>query len=156
MTIDVSGSGKRKRELVVEAAYFYKQLLMPRMRTLHLDIKLSPSLFERNGDLGDCVWEDKYRYAREFTINLDSRDNVKMIQTLAHEMVHVKQWARGEMQDIYDNDDGSPKKTRWKSKFINIKNVPYEEWPWEKEALRIEKRLYDEWLEYQRLKTETI
>ena len=154
MTINVSGSGKRKRELVVEAAYFYKQLLMPRMRKLHLDINLSPSLFEKNGDLGDCVWEDKHRYAREFTINLDSKDSVKMIQTLAHEMVHVKQWARGEMYDVYHDDDGSPQKTQWKSKAVSLSKVHYHDWPWEKQAWKLEEKLYEQWEVH--LKTKTI
>ena len=129
---------------------------MPRMKTLEIHINLNPHYEKKTTDSGDCIWEDTNRYPREFTINLDSHDDDWMVQTLAHEMVHVKQWARGEMMDCYDCDDGSPTKTKWKSKYVNIKTIEYEDWPWEKEALRIEKRLYDEWLEYQRLKTETI
>ena len=156
MVLDIKGSTHRKRQLVAEAAYFFKDRLMPRMKTLQIDINLNPHYEKKTTTSGNCIWEDTNRYSREFTINLDSRNDEWMVQTLAHEMVHAKQWARGEMQDIYDHDNGSPKKTRWKSKLINIKNVPYEDWPWEKEALRIEKRLYDEWLEYVRLKTKTI
>ncbi|MAK56899.1 MAG: hypothetical protein CML17_13840 [Pusillimonas sp.] len=148
MVLDIKGSTIRKRELVAEAAYFFKDRLMPRMKTLQIDINLNPHYEKNTTSSGDCIWEDTNRCSREFTINLDSSNDDWMVQTLAHEMVHVKQWARGEMQDIYSDDDGSPKQTRWKSKFINIKNVPYELWPWEKEALRIEKRLYNEWLEY--------
>ena len=153
MVVNVTGSGKIKRELVVEAAYFFKDKLMPRMRTLWLDVKLSPTLYERTGDFGDCVWEDNYKNPREFTINLDSRKVDRMIQTLAHEMAHVKQWARGEMYDVYHDDDGSPMKTRWKSKNISLSKVPYHDWPWEKEADRFEKALYSEWLAYQKQKT---
>lgn len=116
------------------------------MKTLYIDIKLSPHYEKNTESSGDCIWEDSNRYSREFTINLDSRDVDSMIETLAHEMVHVKQWARGEMQDIYDDNDGSPKKTRWKSKFINIRNVKYKDLPWEKEANRVEKMLYSQWL----------
>ena len=148
MILDINGSTVRKRELVAEAAYFFKDRLMPRMKTLEIHINLNPHYEKKTTDSGDCIWEDTNRYAREFTINLDSHDDDWMVQTLAHEMVHVKQWARGEMMDCYDCDDGSPTKTKWKSKYINIKSVPYEQWPWEKEALRIEKRLYDEWLTY--------
>ena len=156
MILNIKGSTTRKRELVAEAAYFFKDRLMPRMKTLEIHINLNPHYEKKTTDSGDCIWEDTNRYPREFTINLDSHDDDWMVQTLAHEMVHVKQWARGEMMDCYDCDDGSPTKTKWKSKYVNIKTVEYEDWPWEKEALRIEKRLYDEWLEYQRLKTETI
>ena len=152
MVLDIKGSTHRKRQLVAEAAYFFKDILMPRMRTLQIDINLNPHYEKKTTSSGDCIWEDTNRYSREFTINLDSRDDDWMVQTLAHEMVHVKQWARGEMQDIYDHDNGSPRKTRWKSKLIDIKNVPYDKWPWEKEALRVEKRLYNEWLEHVKTK----
>tara|TARA_B100001093_G_scaffold6187_1_gene6250 strand:- start:19482 stop:19946 length:465 start_codon:yes stop_codon:yes gene_type:complete len=154
MVLEISGSTERKRQLVAEAAYFFKDILMPRMKTLQIDIHLSPHYESKTASSGDCIWEDTNRCSREFTVNLDSHDDDWMIQTLAHEMVHVKQWARGEMQDIYDHDDGSPTKTRWKSQFINIKRVSYTDLPWEKEASRIEKTLYNEWLEH--LKTKTI
>jgi hypothetical protein len=153
VVLEISGSTERKRQLVAEAAYFFKDKLMPRMKTLEIDIHLCPHYEKKTTSSGDCIWEDTNRYSREFTINLDSSNDDWMVRTLAHEMVHVKQWARGEMQDIYDDDDGSPKRTRWKSKFINIKNIPYEQWPWEKEALRVEKRLYNEWLEHVKTKT---
>ena len=148
MILNINGSTIRKRELVAEAAYFFKDRLMPRMKTLEIHINLNPHYEKKTTDSGDCIWEDTNRYPREFTINLDSHDNDWMVQTLAHEMVHVKQWARGEMMDCYDCDDGSPTKTKWKSKYVNIKTIEYEDWPWEKEALRIEKRLYDEWLQH--------
>jgi|TARA_E500000318_G_scaffold109821_1_gene123705 hypothetical protein len=146
--LNINGSTIRKRELVAEAAYFFKDRLMPRMKTLEIHINLNPHYEKKTTDSGDCIWEDTNRYPREFTINLDSHDDDWMVQTLAHEMVHVKQWARGEMMDCYDCDDGSPTKTKWKSKYVNIKTIEYEDWPWEKEALRIEKRLYDEWLQH--------
>jgi hypothetical protein len=148
MILNINGSTIRKRELVAEAAYFFKDRLMPRMKTLEIHINLNPHYEKKTTDSGDCIWEDTNRYPREFTINLDSHDDDWMVQTLAHEMVHVKQWARGEMMDCYDCDDGSPTKTKWKSKYVNIKTIEYEDWPWEKEALRIEKRLYDEWLQH--------
>lgn len=154
MVVSVEGSGIRKREAVIEAAYLFKSILMPRMKTLHIDIHLSPTLLYRTGDLGDCVWEDKHKYPREFTINLDSRDVDLMIQTLAHEMIHVKQWARGEMYDIYHDNDSSPLKTRWKSKNISLSKIPYHDWPWEKEAFSLEEKLFSKWKTY--LKTKTI
>jgi hypothetical protein len=153
VVLEISGSTERKRQLVAEAAYFFKDKLMPRMKTLEIDIHLCPHYEKKTTSSGDCIWEDTNRYSREFTINLDSSNDDWMVRTLAHEMVHVKQWARGEMQDIYDDDDGSPKRTRWKSKFINIKNIPYEQWPWEKEALRVETRAYNAWLEHVKTKT---
>ena len=51
--------------------------------------------------------------------------------TLAHEMVHVKQFARGEM------DLGL---TRWKSNHY-AGNIEYWDQPWEKEARRLQHKL---------------
>ena len=51
------------------------------------------------------------------------------MQTLAHEMVHAKQFLRKEL-------DGN----LWKKR--NYDNVEYDDQPWEKEANRLEERLY--------------
>ena len=51
------------------------------------------------------------------------------MQTLAHEMVHAKQFLRKEL-------DGN----LWKKR--NYDNVKYDDQPWEKEANRLEERLY--------------
>ena len=51
------------------------------------------------------------------------------MQTLAHEMVHAKQFLRKEL-------DGN----LWKKR--NYDNVEYDDQPWEKEANKMEKRLY--------------
>lgn len=51
------------------------------------------------------------------------------MQTLAHEMVHAKQFLRKEL-------DGN----LWKKR--NYDNVKYDDQPWEKEANKMEKQLY--------------
>jgi hypothetical protein len=64
-----------------------------------------------------------------------------IMDTLAHEMVHVKQYARGELVDCVRKAGYS----RWKGKFYpwNGKSEPWEKEPWKRS-----KKLYEEWKSY--------
>lgn len=77
-----------------------------------------------------------YPYAEGLiTMDLDSRLSVdKLIQTLAHEMVHVKQIAKGQLS--YEG-----KKIFWKGKRYYPKRMSYYDHPWEIDAWRNEKVL---------------
>ena len=59
-----------------------------------------------------------------------------LISALCHEMVHVKQYARKELRDVYDG--AWHVGTMWKKSPKNWDNVEYMEQPWEKEAYRLE------------------
>ena len=54
---------------------------------------------------------------------------------LAHEMVHLKQFVRGE---LFDYETG---RVQWKSRSFG--RVHYDDAPWEKEAYRLEGELYE-------------
>jgi|TARA_R100000479_G_scaffold122599_1_gene63167 hypothetical protein len=143
ITVKVSGSGKNKRALVEEATRFFSNKLMPRMKTLTININLNPHFRDNTDSYGDCLWSETYYRPREFDIRLDSSDNEAMIQTLAHEMVHVKQWAREELKDF-----GDYTKARWKKTLIDCEKTKYEDLPWEIEAHEIEEELYKSWKSY--------
>ena len=69
---------------------------------------------------------------RNFVIDIGLFSN--WVVNLAHEMVHVKQFARGEMNaDL----------TRWKSNRY-AGNIEYWDQPWEKEARRLQFKLAEE------------
>lgn len=57
---------------------------------------------------------------------------IEMMQTLAHEMVHARQFIRGQL-----NNEGG-----WAWKGRRADNFEYENQPWEKEAYRLEKTLF--------------
>ena len=64
----------------------------------------------------------------------------KLLETIAHEMVHVKQYARGELyQGIRVN------KYRWQGKWVG--NMDYWDEPWEIEAHGREAGLFIRWAE---------
>lgn len=69
---------------------------------------------------------------REFVIDLCLYSN--WITTLAHEMVHVKQFARKEL---------SMDMRTWKNSPVS-KDLAYWDYPWEHEAFRLQNQLIDE------------
>ena len=98
MEIVITGMvGKRKEKKLLEEAarFFADQLMDPRMvRNLTIDIEVYDNLDVE----GECVDEDGVRNPRWFTIGLKGQDIKDMIKTLGHEMVHVKQHAKNELQ----------------------------------------------------------
>ena len=74
------------------------------------------------------------KQAREFIIEIHPGIGVRNIfETLAHEMVHIKQYAYGETNE---------KLTRWKGEKIDSDDVDYYDHPWEIEAYGMSKGLF--------------
>jgi len=85
---------------------------------------------------GDCWGDRKDGYAEINIARKISGDNVSfndMMKTLAHEMVHVKQYFRNELNGYA---------TTWKGR--NAGGYKYENQPWEREAHRLEAKLFNE------------
>jgi hypothetical protein len=59
--------------------------------------------------------------------------------TLAHEMVHVRQYAKMELNEEMN---------RWHGEYVNTDLIPYHEQPWEIEAYDLGDRLFKQ---YQKL-----
>lgn len=96
----------------------------------------------KEGVHADCVWEERNIKPREFTIRIDSSLNIKQqLIAIAHECVHVKQFARGELFDFY-RDNPMMAKSRWKRRVYNTDYTKYKNQPWEVEATKLEKELY--------------
>ena len=69
-----------------------------------------------------------------------------MLETIAHEMCHVKQWASG---DMYEYSDGF--RTKYKKKAYNTKKMDYWDAPGEIEAHGREIGLFVQWAEKNKL-----
>lgn len=151
MNITITGMiGKRKEKaLLKEAAEFFaNQLMDPRMvRNITIDLEVRNNMRVD----GECVDEDGIRNPRWFTIGLKYQEDIEeMIKILGHEMVHVKQHAKNELQNghavvargglkIYSKWMGEI----WKPK---SKEDAYFDAPWEIEAYGREVGLYAKWL----------
>ena len=131
--IQVSGGTKRQRELCKSIAEFSIAKLMPRKRNLDIDIQLNKT----DGALGYCLWINR----NEYSVEIDKRQGLRRFcETVAHEMVHVKQYSRGELFEI------RPQRHRWKDAIVKG-DVDYYDLPWEIEAHGREVGLFIRWCE---------
>ena len=79
---------------------------------------------------GTASWEDESNRPKEFTIELDVTYSIRdALITLAHEMVHIKQWAKGEMYEYLKSGLIRFHKTKF-----DADNINYWDYPWEIEA----------------------
>jgi hypothetical protein len=87
----------------------------------------------------EVLYEDTNYRPRMFTISVDQQlGRLKMMRSLIHEMVHVKQFASGKMFDLMRKYGHR----KWCNKVINVRKIKYRELPWEKEAYELEKVYY--------------
>ena len=131
--VETTGGLKRDRELAERVIWFCMETLMPRMKNLGVECEITNKL--EGGVLGyawcvevnrDCVIQIDNRLSRDV-----SRD--KFIETVCHEMVHVKQYARNEMTDELIESGHAV----WKGRKIHPK-TGYYDLPWEKEAYKMQ------------------
>ena len=128
--VEVFGSTKHKREITHKVVAWYLKKIMPRYRTLEIDVKLTKCM--NNGAYGYCMMGETNR---EFEIEVDKDLRLfDFVSTLCHELTHLKQYAKGEMKQLECG------RVRWK-KVVYPENVTYDDSPWEKEAFKLEQKL---------------
>lgn len=126
------------RSLCKESLSFYGEQLLGSRLSKNIKILL---VFEKLPNMFNamCQWEDDNHRCRNFVIIVNKNLNKKTILiSLAHEMVHVKQYARGELKDYLRNNT-----VKWKNRKFNLQTVKYWSSPWEKEAYKKDKILYE-------------
>jgi len=129
----LSGQVKNKKEITEYFHALGKELGIGRMWSKVIFVSFETQL--PDGAQGLC-WGDKANGYVDIQIARKSQgeniDYDEMMKTLAHEMVHAKQYLRGELHGW----TGS-----WKGK--KPRNYKYENAPWEKEAHGKETELYN-------------
>ena len=130
--------GKCTKTQASALEYFATQLLTPQLKK-HIIINLK---FIRKLPVCGFTEVDGHNtkgVPREFILEiLHGMSEKQTLKTIAHEMVHVKQYAYGEIDE---------RGTRWLSRKLDHDSVPYHKRPWEKEAYQMEERLYQKWLQ---------
>jgi len=125
MTIQVQayGSSKKKRALAESIVHWYCAKRLSRFKNLDVCID-----FVKLDDdyAGFCVKLSKYSYVIEIDYRMNKHD---VCLTLCHELTHLKQFIRKELE--YTNFN-----VIWKSRKYTTEN--YLSQPWEKEALKEE------------------
>lgn len=130
LIVGVTGSNKTKRDIAYNVVHYMIKQLMPRLRNIEIEVKLTAL----TGDaVGYCLMGDNNR---DFELEIDKNLNIKdLVMTLCHEMVHVKQYVRKEMDDW-----NGLAVARWKNKTV-LPNTNYYDLPWEKEAYELQAKL---------------
>ena len=134
MRVSVTGplGGKIPTGLAIEVQqscqHFAEQLVISRLHILVLIRIHNQSVI-----LGDCEGMCEALTPRLYVIDVCLYGN--WLSTLAHELVHVKQWAREDMDFAMD---------RWKTRSY-CGNIDYWNQPWEREARRFQHRMLSDY-----------
>lgn len=129
-----------QRSIAKDAVHFFIHKFMPRLNDkLSFKIKGKDDLLSKQGMHAHVIYNETGDYRpREFVITIDTESSLEVfIKTIMHEMVHVKQWAKGEMK--YLERTGLIKFN--KDQFDHDK-VDYYDLPWEIEAHGREEGLF--------------
>lgn len=140
ITININLGTKSKRKLAEDAISFSIKHLIPRVRSLYIEIDLIYKLLDKEQVYGDCVNNDTNDCCnpKEFLIRVDSNLSTEnFLKTIFHEMIHVKQYVRKELYD-YVRKPGC----RWKKQYFEDKYDDSHMTPWEIEAQKLENVLF--------------
>ena len=105
--IKIYGSAKKmeKREIKEASLFFCDHLLGRRLsKNVLVKVRLRKNFFKNTKCFGMATWTDidaKNHNHREFEVEIESDlGHIYLLRTLAHELVHVKQYARKELIDM--------------------------------------------------------
>ena len=118
-----------KSELVSAKDYFAEILLSSRMlKFVNIEVKIVSG----NAPSGLCIIDEynNQNKPRSFTIEISkNQSKLEILNAVAHEMVHVKQYVYGELNEQMSS---------WLGQKIDCDEVDYFEQPWEVEAYNLE------------------
>lgn len=153
MLIKVYGSKSPRLKAMVRDAIKYagKKLMSNRLlESIEITVRMTSDLVD---NVAEVEWLDSNVRARAFEITIDTKQT-EMLQLISvmHEMVHVKQYATGELIPSlkYYN------KSKWQGKeWVDDSKIGYYDLPWEVEAHGREKGLLTEWMNQSDMLTES-
>ena len=148
MNVIIKGGSTRQKELAQDIIKFSgKKLLSHQMYPyINVTCKIRRNMFDEISAYGLCLIsnENKTKKLRNFIIYVDANLRQRMLlQTIAHEMVHIKQWATGQLNDINSKD----KKVWFDGMPYDDEKLDYFDLPWEIEAHGREMGLFVRWAE---------
>lgn len=127
-------------DVYMDAAMYYASLLFKNVElsdpcTIDIEFK-KPE--------GGCLGQALHLGEGDVELMINPSQSLRSsLLTLAHEMVHVKQYVTGEMKDSSKGIDY----TVWKNKLVEISSMNYYDLPWEVDAMGREYGLYRRWIE---------
>lgn len=136
---------KINMKLCKNACRFYANKLLGDYLSSKINLTLEFEKFSPNDKyIAFCTWEFDNHYSRDFIISVNQDLNKRsMLMALAHEMVHLKQYAKGELKDYVKAN-----KCKWMGEQYNSDELDYWDHPWEIEAYGRERGLYVKFKEH--------
>ena len=126
--VTVTGGNKTQRKVAETTTHQMIAELLPRFRTLDIEVKLKKFTKSDEDAIGWCLMEDNNR---TFVIEINKDIGVtELVTTICHEMVHVKQYVRKELfseVNFYSN----------REEYLKL--------PWEIEAYKLQEVLLEKW-----------
>ncbi len=121
----------------LQAIGFFADKLLTKQLNRHIIVNV---VFRKNLSYLGLTYVDDYNSSgklREFTLEI-YRDQIEeeILKTLAHELVHVRQYAVGDLNE---------EATLWQGRLMEV-NLAYENQPWEIEADELADTLYEEYI----------
>jgi hypothetical protein len=142
VTVNLKGGTRTQKKYAKSMVEFCAKMLMPRVSNLEVNLHLYK--FKKDDSYGYALATDDADAdrPREFNVEINTDTRLRRIlETIAHEMVHVKQFARGE---LYQSSKTA--KHRWQGIWMRSEKE-YWDLPWEIEAHGRECGLFVRWAE---------
>lgn len=145
MEVNIKGKNEKvtRKELFFATKYFARCIMSERLcKNLTIDVISD----KKHHCYGSSVWIDRNHRPREFEIVLNASIGKRaQLITLAHEMVHVKQHAKGELKSML-----RVREDKWHGRYIKENELHYFDKPWEIEAYGRELGLYQMFLHWKK------
>jgi hypothetical protein len=143
MQIYTKGSTRKTQKIVKDLTRFCADMLMSKRLVDGLLVRVEFIKDLDNEYDGDCEYVDEESRPKEFLIRVnDSLKLSKKLRTICHEMVHVKQYATGEMKYM-----SRPARFTKFQGTLYPDEFDYWDSPWEIEAFGREPGLYTRWID---------
>jgi hypothetical protein len=133
--MNITGKMSKKQRLAIQ---FFADKLLSKQLQRHVDIAVSfITKTQTYGEIGVEDYNSKNQ-PRGFKIYVNRKTGAdEILKTIAHEMVHLKQYCKKELNEEMSN---------WKGHRVNLDTMPYFERPWEIEAHEIGDKIYEEFI----------
>ena len=125
----------------LQAIGFFADKLLTKQLNRHIIVNV---VFRKNLDHLGLTYVDDYNSSgkpREFTLEIYRKQTEEeILKTLAHELVHVRQYSIGDLNE---------EATLWQGRLMES-NLAYDNQPWEIEANELADILYEEYIHHDR------
>lgn len=145
MKVYISGKAENiTNKEIKQAIFFYlKKLLGNSMsQKITVDVVIERDLLKTYEMYAAISPLEADTRPKHYELEIDGKLSKKLfLVSLAHEMIHLKQFAKDQMRDLE-----TKRMTRWMGEYYVEDNIDYWSRPWEKEAHELEISLYESYI----------